>query len=89
MKKLVLLALLAVSLSALDLSAQAGHTSDRYKIGVAGYTYRKFSIDQTLEQLRSLGIKYLSVKDFWLPLDATAEEIAAFREKRKPEFTGA
>ena len=81
MKKLVLLALLAVSLCSLDLSAQTGHPSDRYKIGVAGYTYRKFSIDQTLKQLRSLGIKYLSVKDFWLPLDATAEEIAAFREK--------
>ncbi len=81
MKKLVLLALLAVSLCSLDLSAQTVHPSDRYKIGVAGYTYRKFSIDQTLEQLRSLGIKYLSVKDFWLPLDATAEEIAAFREK--------
>ena len=28
-----------------------------------------------------MGIKYLSIKDFWLPLDATVEEMAAFKEK--------
>ena len=84
MKKFITLALLALSLSCAgqkDPSAQAGHPSDGYKLGVAGYTYRKFTIDQTLEQLRDLGIKYLSVKDFWLPLDATVEEMEAFKAK--------
>ena len=59
----------------------AGHPSDAFRLGVAGYTYRKFTLDETLSALRGLGIKYLSVKDFWLPLDASAEEMAAFREK--------
>ena len=55
--------------------------SDDFQIGVAGYTYRNFTIDQTLEYLRSLGVKYLSIKDFWLPLDAKAEEMHEFKAK--------
>lgn len=84
MKKLIALALLAVSLSCAgpkDPSAQAVHKSEDFNLGVAGYTYRQFSIDQTLEQLQRMGIKYLSIKDFWLPLNATVEEMAAFKEK--------
>ncbi len=85
MKKFVTLSLLAISLwcaTGPDLFAQsASHKSDDFKLGVAGYTFRKFNIDQTLEQLQALGIKYLSVKDFWLPLDATAGEMEAFKAK--------
>lgn len=55
--------------------------SDDFQIGVAGYTYRSFTIDQTLEYLKSLGVKYLSVKDFWLPLDSTKEQMDAFKAK--------
>lgn len=57
------------------------HASDSFKIGVAGYSYRKFTIDQTLDFLESMGVKYLSIKDFWLPLDATAEEMDTFKAK--------
>lgn len=55
--------------------------SDDFRIGVAGYTYRKFDIDRTLKYLQSMGVKYLSVKDFWLPLDSTAEQMEAFKAK--------
>lgn len=55
--------------------------SDDFRIGVAGYTYRNFDIDQTLKYLQSMGVKYLSVKDFWLPLDSTAEQMKAFKAK--------
>lgn len=84
MKKLITLALSFLCLSCAgpkDPPAQTGHKSDDYRLGVAGYTFRKFTIDQTLAQLQSLGIKYLSVKDFWLPLDATVEEMDAFKAK--------
>ena len=85
MKRVIVLTLLTALLcgaNPLYLSAQeAVHRSDVFQIGVAGYTFRKFSIDQTLESLRKLGIKYLSIKDFWLPLDATAEDMAVFRDK--------
>ena len=85
MKRSIALTLLAALLcgsNPLGLSAQESvHKSDSFNIGVAGYTFRKFSIDQTLESLQRLGIKYLSIKDFWLPLDATVEEMAGFRDK--------
>lgn len=55
--------------------------SDDFQIGIAGYTYRSFNIDQTLEYLKSLGVKYLSIKDFWLPLNSTKEEMDAFKQK--------
>ena len=77
MKRFTVLFLLAALLccaNPLGLSAQETvHKSDGFRLGVAGYTFRKFSIDQTLESLRRLGIKYLSIKDFWLPLNATVE----------------
>ena len=53
--------------------------SEDFKIGVAGYTYRNYDIDQTLAFLKSMEVKYLSVKDFWLPLNSTKEQMDAFK----------
>ena len=36
---------------------------DDFKIGVAGYTYRSYDIDQTLAFLKSMDVKYFSVKE--------------------------
>jgi hypothetical protein len=55
--------------------------SEDFKIGVAGYSYRKFNIEQTLTLLKSMEVKYLSVKDWWLPLNSTKEQMAAFKAK--------
>lgn len=57
------------------------HPSENVKIGVAGFTFRSFSIDETLACLQKMGVHYLSIKDFWLPLDSTVEEMDAFKEK--------
>lgn len=80
LQKIVVAAL--VSVSAMPAYAQADHlqhASDAYKIGVAGYSYRKFTLEQTLQYLSSIGVKYFSVKDWWLPLDSTSEQMAAFK----------
>ena len=53
----------------------------RFRLGMAGYTYHKFSLDETLEALERFGVHDLCVKDFHLPLTATTAEIAAFRKK--------
>ena len=55
--------------------------SDDFKIGVAGFTYRNFDIQETLDFLKSLGVGYLSVKEWWLPLDSTVEQMEAFKKK--------
>lgn len=57
------------------------HGSEDFKIGVAGYSYRKYSLEETLEFLRSMGVHYFSVKDWWLPLDSTKEQMDAFKAK--------
>ena len=57
------------------------HGSEDFKIGVAGYSYRNFSIDETLAMLQSMDVKYLSIKDWWLPLDSSKETMDAFKAK--------
>jgi sugar phosphate isomerase/epimerase len=52
-----------------------------FKLGIAGYTYNKFSIDETLVFLEKLDVHYLCIKDFHLPLNSNAEQIAAFHKK--------
>ena len=83
MKRMIRLLAFALVLStALPVQAQeVRHASDDFKIGVAGYSYRKFNIDQTLQFLKDMGVKYFSVKDWWLPLDSTKEQMDAFKAK--------
>ena len=85
MKKLYSFFALAMMLS-LAIPAKAQLVSgprgyDDFKIGVAGYTYRSYDIDQTLGFLKSMEVKYFSVKDWWLPLDSTKEQMDAFKAK--------
>ena len=55
--------------------------SDLFHLGMAGYTFNKFDIDKTLEFMKKIDVHYLCIKDFHLPLDADAEQIAKFKEK--------
>ena len=52
-----------------------------FKLGVAGYTYNKFSIDETLVFLEKLDVHYLCIKNFHLPFDSTPAQIAEFKKK--------
>ena len=52
-----------------------------YQIGVAGYTFHKKTLDETLEIMQKADVHYLCVKDFHLKYDASDAEIAAFKEK--------
>ena len=52
-----------------------------FKIGLAGYTMCKKSLDETLEIMQALDLHYLCVKDFHLKYTATDAEIAAFKAK--------
>ena len=50
-------------------------------LGMAGYTFNKFDIDTTLAFMKRIDVHYLCIKDFHLPLDADAAQIAAFKAK--------
>ena len=85
MKRLLSICIVAVALA----MTQPAHAqlvegkrgSEDFKIGVAGFTYRSFDIDKTLAYLKSMDVKYLSVKDWWLPLNSTVEQMEAFKSK--------
>ena len=59
----------------------APETSEKFKIGMAGYTFLKFDLDKTLETLQRTNVHYLCIKDFHLALTSTDEQIAAFKAK--------
>lgn len=47
---------------------------EAFKMGVASYTFRKFGVDDTIKAMQKLDMKYISIKDFHLPLTSSAEE---------------
>ena len=91
MRKIFVLAVLAV-LSVFAVKAQqperpgqqpAPETGEKFKLGMAGYTFVKFDLDKTLETMKRADVHYLCIKDFHLPLNSTDEQIAAFHAKLK------
>ena len=55
--------------------------SIKFHLAMAGYTYNKFTLDQTLKDLEKFDVHHLCVKNFHLPFDATAGQIAEFKKK--------
>jgi inosose dehydratase len=60
-----------------------GPKEDAFKLGIAGYSFVHFKLDESLAMMRKTGVHYLCIKDFHLPYKSTAEEIAAFHQKLK------
>jgi sugar phosphate isomerase/epimerase len=67
------------------ISGDDGDKSDRKKIrlGIASYTFRKFSLEDTLKMTNQLAIDRIALKSFHLPLDSTADQIKKATEKVK------
>lgn len=59
----------------------APETNEKFKVGMAGYTFVKFDLQKTLETLKACDVKYLCIKDFHLPFKSTDAEIVAFHAK--------
>src|SRR4030042_1317102 len=47
-----------------------------FQLGIASYTFRKFSLEETLAMTVRLGINNLAFKSFHLPLESTDQQIA-------------
>jgi inosose dehydratase len=50
-------------------------TKDIFSLGMAGYTFKGLSVERTIEIMNYIGVNYLSVKDFHMPLNSTQEQI--------------
>jgi sugar phosphate isomerase/epimerase len=51
------------------------------KLGIASYSFRKFSRAEAIQMAKKLNTPYLNVKDFHLALDSTTEQIDAARKE--------
>ena len=70
----------AASVSSLVVFANGAHQREPLKksflpVGMAGYTFVNYTIDQAIAIMNRVGITHLSVKDFHLPLDSSPETI--------------
>lgn len=53
------------------------------KVGVASYTLRKMPLDAAIKAIQRVGLRYVSIKDFHMPMKTTAEERRAVVQKFK------
>ena len=61
-------------LSASEPHESSNKTKDEIRLGIASYTFREFDLDQTIAMTKLLGLKYIALKSFHLPMDSTEQE---------------
>ena len=59
----------------------AGREPERVRLGVASYSFRKFSREQAVQMTKALRISYINLKSFHLPYDASPATIATARQE--------
>jgi inosose dehydratase len=72
--------LLAASMPAATAAAGIGRSATSkfsFDLGIASYTFRKFSLEDALAMTQRLGISRIAFKSFHLPLDASDDLIAS------------
>jgi inosose dehydratase len=57
--------------------------AENLPVGIAGYTFAKFDLDQSIAMMKRLDVHYLSIKDFHLPLNSSEEKIQSVLNKLK------
>ena len=52
-----------------------------FKLGIATYSLRKFPRAKAIAMLKQMNVKYVNIKDFHLPMNASPDEIKAGRKE--------
>ena len=55
----------------------------KFELGLASYTLRKFKLAEAMVMTKRVGLKYIALKDFHLPMDSTPEQIREVAGKVK------
>lgn len=55
----------------------------KFELGLASYTLRKFKLDEALTMTKRIGLKYIALKEYHLPMNSTPEQIREVAEKVK------
>jgi hypothetical protein len=54
-----------------------------FSIGMAGYTFREFTVEKTIEMMKRIAVTNLSLKDFHMPMNSSQEQINMVIQKFK------
>lgn len=54
---------------------------ERLKLGLASFTFMKFPLEKAIEMTNKVGLKYIALKSFHLPMESTKDEIIAASAK--------
>lgn len=77
------IAVTSLPISDFMVSPSKASAEDTFKLGIAGFSFVNFKLDDSLAMMKKVDVHYLCIKDFHLPYKSTAEEIAAFHAKLK------
>lgn len=61
--------------------ALAGTGNSKLNLGMASYTFRKFSLDDAIKMTKRVEIKHIALKSMHMPLDAPLEETKKRQQK--------
>jgi sugar phosphate isomerase/epimerase len=61
--------------------AKSNPDKDFLQLGIAGYSFLNFSVDQSIAIMQRIGINSLSLKDFHLPLNSSQQQIEEVKAK--------
>jgi inosose dehydratase len=64
-----------------EIQSTANESDEKLKLGLASYTFKEFSLDQAIAMTNRVGLKYIALKSFHLPMESTKEEITAAAAK--------
>ncbi len=73
--------MLAPGAKSSPLAAATKASARTFDLGIASYTFRSLSLDDTIAAVKKLGITKLAIKSMHMPLDASPEVIKATAEK--------
>ena len=66
-----------------NMPVTVGKTANPFSIGMAGYTFKEFTVEKSIEMMKRIGVTNLSLKDSHMPMNSTQEQINAVIEKFK------
>jgi sugar phosphate isomerase/epimerase len=67
--------------SAMSAMNDSDRKETKFKLGLASYTFRSFSIEDTIKMTVRLGLTSIALKSFHMPLESSAADIKKIAEK--------
>ena len=65
------------------ITASLDKAINTFSIGMAGYTFREFTVEKTIEMMKRIAVTNLSLKDFHMPMNSSQEQINVVIQKFK------